>query len=73
MPVVPITSSEQYQKATEVLDRVGGTFQGVGQKEWYLLVTDAQFKALVEAKVIAPEDSQRGPKRGKNSRKTGNP
>lgn len=73
MPAVPITSSEQYERALEVLDRVGGTFQGVGQKEWFLLVTEAQYKALREAKVIAPEDSEKGPKRGKNSRKTGNP
>jgi hypothetical protein len=72
MPAVPITSPEQYEKALEVLDRVGGTFQGVGQKDWFLLVTDAQYRALVEAKVIAPQDSEKGSKRGKNSRKAGN-
>jgi hypothetical protein len=72
MPVVPITNSEQYEKALEVLDRVGGTFHGVGQKEWFLIVTDAQYKALLEAGVIPPKDSEKGPKRGKNSRKIGN-
>lgn len=73
MPAVPITSPEQYEKALEVLDRVGGTFQGVGYKEWFLLVTEAQCKALVEAKVVAPEDVKQRLKLGKNSRKTGNP
>lgn len=73
MPVVPITSSEQYEKALEVLTRVGGTFQGVGQKEWFLIVTQAQYEALLGAKVIAPQDNEKGPKRGKNSRKAGNP
>lgn len=68
MPVVPITSLEQYEKATEVLDRVGGTFQGVGQKEWFLIVTEAQYKALVEAGVVAPQDSGKDSKGGKNSR-----
>ena len=71
MPVVPITSTEQYEKVTEVLDRVGGTFQGVGYKERFLIVTEAQYKALVEAGVVAPQDSGKDSKRGKKSRKTG--
>lgn len=41
---------------------MGGTFQGVGMKEWFLIVTEAQYKALMEAKVIAPEDSTKRPK-----------
>ncbi len=69
MPAIAITSAKQYEKALEVLDRVGGTFQGVGQKEWFLLVTQAQYEALLEAKVITPEDSKKSLKRGKNSRK----
>ena len=73
MPAVPITSPEQYEKALEVLTRVGGTFQGVGQKEWFLLVTLAQYQALVEAGVVAPQDSGKDSKRGKNARKTGKP
>ena len=71
MPVVPITSTEQYIKATEVLDRVGGTFQGVGFEEWFLIVTEAQYKALVEAGVAARPESGKDSKRGKKSRKTG--
>jgi hypothetical protein len=41
MPAVPIKSREQYIKAIEVLDRVGGTWHGVGDEERYLLVTPA--------------------------------
>ena len=52
MPAVPIKSREQYVKAIGVLTRVGGTWQGVGSKERFLLVTEAQYKALVEAKVV---------------------
>ena len=73
MPAVPITSREQYIKAIEVLDRVGGTWQGVGQEEWVLLVTEAQYKALVEANVTPHQDTKRDSKRGKNSRQTAKP
>ena len=74
MPAVPITSREQYIKAIEVLDRVGGTWHGVGQDEWYLLVSPAQYKALVEAKVATPEDpKKKDSSRGKKSRKPPKP
>jgi hypothetical protein len=73
MPAVPITSDEQYEKAIEVLTRVGGTWQGVGRKERFLLVTEAQYKALVEAKVTSSEGNKKGPGRGKNSRKAAKP
>ncbi len=66
MPVVPIKTSEQYEKALEVLDGVGGMFQGVGYKEWFLIVSEAQYKALLEARVVAPEDRKKGLKRSKN-------
>ena len=69
MPAVPIKNREQYIKAFEVLDRVGGTWHGVGDEERYLLVTPAQYKALVDANVVIPEDSKKDSKRGKNSRK----
>jgi hypothetical protein len=69
MPAVPIRNREQYIKAIEVLDRVGGTWHGVGQEEWFLLVSPAQYKALVEANVVNPEDTNKDSKRGKNSRK----
>ncbi len=70
MPAVPIKSREQYIKAIEVLDRVGGTWHGVGQEDWFLLVSPAQYDALVEAKVVAPEDAKtKDSSRGKKSRK----
>lgn len=69
MPAVPITSREQYIKAIEVLDRVGGTWQGVGFEEKYLLVSPRQYEALVEAKVVTLEATDKEPKRGKRARK----
>jgi len=71
MPAVPITSDEQYEKALEVLTRVGGTFQGVGFDDYVLLVTEAQFKALVEAGVATPGDPGKDSKTGKKARKNG--
>jgi hypothetical protein len=69
MPAVPITSDEQYEKAIEVLTRVGGAYQGVGFEERFLLVSPAQYRALVEANVVLPPDKVKEPKRGKNARK----
>jgi hypothetical protein len=69
MPAVPITSREQYIKAIEVLDQVGGTWHGVGQEEWFLLVSPRQYNALVEAKVVIPIDKEKDHKRGKKPRK----
>jgi hypothetical protein len=73
MPAVPITSDEQYDKALEVLIRLGGSFQAVGFEERFLLVSPAQYQALVEANVVTRQDKQEEPKRGKNSRKTAKP
>jgi hypothetical protein len=73
VPAVPIKDLKQYEKAIEVLTRVGGTWQGVGQDEWFLLVSEAQYKALVEAKVAPPEDGKKDQHRGKDSRKTARP
>ena len=70
MPKVPIKDEKQYEKAIEVLTRVGGTYHGIGQKEWFLLVTDAQYQALLEAKVITPDNGRKELPRGKNSKKT---
>jgi hypothetical protein len=70
MPAVPITSREQYIKAIEVLDRVGGTWHGVGREERFLLVSPRQYQALVEAKVVTPEDGKKDSSRDKKSRKT---
>jgi len=52
MPAVEIESPGQYKKAWEVLIKVGGTFHGVGQEERTLLVTKAQYEALVAAGVV---------------------
>lgn len=52
MPAVEIESPEQYKKAWEVLIKVGGTFHGVGQEKRALLVTKAQYDALVAAGVV---------------------
>ena len=59
MPAVPITSARQYEKAIEELDRVGGTYQGVGREERFLLVNETQYKALVEAGVARPADTNK--------------
>jgi hypothetical protein len=68
MPAVRMTSRKQYIKAIKVLDRVGGTYQGVGFEEKYLLVNEAQYKALVEAGVATgkPESFIRGESRPSN-------
>jgi hypothetical protein len=61
MPAVPITSDEQYEKAIGVLTEVGGTWQGVGHKDIYLLVSPRQYEALVQANVVSANDAgQRG-------------
>jgi hypothetical protein len=73
MPAVPITSPEQFERAIEVLTRVGGTWHGVGSKERFLLVSESQFKALLEAKLVTPQETAKGSKRGKNSRQTTKP
>ena len=73
MPAVPITSREQYIEAIGVLDRVGGTWHGVGQDKWFLLVTPTQYEALVKAKVVAAENGQKEAKRGKKSPKPAKP
>jgi hypothetical protein len=52
MPAIAIESPEQYKKAWEVLIQVGGTFHGVGQDNRTLLVTEAQYEALVTAGVV---------------------
>jgi hypothetical protein len=73
MPAVPITSREQYIKAIEVLDLVGGTWHGVGDEERFLLVSPRQYEALVVAKVVNPEDIKKESNRGKKSRKIPKP
>lgn len=69
MPEVAIKDLKQYAKALEVLSRVGGTFQGVGHDEWFLLVTEKQYQALLKAKVIPAENGAKEQKRGKTSKR----
>jgi hypothetical protein len=69
MPAVPITSREQYIEAIGVLDRIGGTWQGVGDEDRYLLVTLAQYAALVEAEVAKPANNGKGSSVEKRPRK----
>jgi len=59
MPAVRITSDKQYERAIEVLTRLGGTWQGVGYPERFLLVSPRQYEALVRAKVVTPQDPKK--------------
>jgi hypothetical protein len=52
MPAIEIESPGQYKRAWEVLIKVGGTFHGVGQEKRTLLVTRAQYEALITAGVV---------------------
>jgi hypothetical protein len=58
MPAVEIENPTQYKKAWEVLIKVGGTFHGVGQEKRTLLVTQAQYEALVAAGVIKRKSTE---------------
>ncbi len=54
-----IHSKEQYIQALRVLDKVAGTWQGIGPSSApVLLLTDAQYKALVEAGVVQSNDKE---------------
>jgi hypothetical protein len=56
---VHIRSKERYIKALGVLDNVGGTWQGIGTSaDPVLLLTDAQYNALVEAGVVPANDKE---------------
>jgi hypothetical protein len=70
MPRVRINDLKQYAKALEVLTQVGGTWQGVGQKEWFLLVTEAQYRALVEANVVSLNESDKDHNHGTKPKKS---
>lgn len=71
MPAVRIKSDEQYRKALDVLIEVGGPFQGRGPLEKrFLIVTNAQFDALIRAKVVK-ETGTKGIDRGQKTRRNG--
>jgi hypothetical protein len=56
---VHIESQEQYIAALRVLNKVAGTWQGVGpSSEPVLLLTEAQYQALVEAGVVSANDRE---------------
>jgi hypothetical protein len=61
-----MTSQEQYAKAIGVLDEAGGTWQGVGMDEWYILVSPRQYEFLVAAKVVDPKDAAKDNESYKN-------
>jgi hypothetical protein len=67
MPAIKIESDKQYSKALDVLTEVGGTFHGVGGIEnRTLLVTPAQYEALVAAGVVkdnGTKERRRGKKK----------
>ena len=66
MPAIAIESPEQYARALDILIEVGGTFQGVGREKRSLLVTEAQYDALVAAGVVkdnGTRDRSRGKKK----------
>ena len=68
MPPVPITSDKQLEKMIGVLTEVGGTWQGVGGEEHYLIVNQKQFDALEKAKLV-PKKPTGGSARGKKHAK----
>lgn len=70
---VRIKDLKQYAKAIEVLTRVGGTFHGVGHEEWFLLVTDPQYQALVQAKVVTSDNGAKEANRGARSQNKARP
>jgi hypothetical protein len=56
---VHIRDNDQYIQALRVLDKVGGTWQGVGTSaDPVLLLTDAQYNALLEAGVVSAIDKE---------------
>ena len=57
--VVHIHSKEQFMQASRVLDFLPGTWRAIGTSDApVFLLTDAQFKALVEAGVVPANDKE---------------
>ena len=67
---VPIKDLKQLERAIDVLTRVGGTYHGVAREERYLLVTDAQYRALVDAKVVGSDNGAKVGSRGAKTHKS---
>jgi hypothetical protein len=66
MPAVAIESPKQYSRALDVLTQIGGTFHGVGGEKRSLLVTEAQYQALVAAGVVKKNGTK---ERGRGTKK----
>jgi hypothetical protein len=65
--VLRIQSREQYIQALRVLDKLPGTWQGIGPSSApVLLLTDAHYQALLEAGVVPANDKEVKP-RGKKA------
>lgn len=53
MHAVRFADFKTYVRAVELLQKVGGTYQGVGTSQnRYVLVNDEQYNALIGAKLI---------------------
>jgi len=64
---IHIHSREQYIEALRVLNKVPGTWRGIGPStDPVLLLTDAQYNALLFAGVITSNDKKAQP-RGKKA------
>jgi len=64
---IHIHSREQYIEALRVLNKVPGTWRGIGPStDPVLLLTDAQYNALLLAGVISSNDKKAQP-RGKKA------
>jgi hypothetical protein len=64
---IHIRSREQYLQALRVLDKVKGTWRGIGpSSDPVLLLTEAQYKALLKAGVVLSNDKKVQP-RGKKA------
>ena len=67
---VHIREREKQIEALRVLDKVGGTWQGIGTSDDPIyLLTDAQYNALVEAGVVPANDKEVKPRGKKASAK----
>ena len=71
MPAVEIESREQYSRALAVLTEAGGTFHGVGREKRYLLVTEAQYRALVAAGVVKMDGTKERSRGKKKAQRDG--
>jgi hypothetical protein len=57
--IVNIHSDEQFIQAIRILDKLRTTWQGIGPSSApRLLLTDAQYNALVEAGVVPANDKE---------------